>query len=161
LFQPMLSPLYKEHFKKNLFLAVPVMLSQLGHVMVGVADSIMVGRLCTVLLAAVSLGNGIFAVILMFGIGMFFAITPLVAAADGENNYRKSAKIFKHGFYISLVTGILLFLLTFAGGPVLYSLNQPEEVVKLAIPYLNIVALSLIPFMIFQSFKQFAEGLSF
>lgn len=157
----MLSPLYKDHFRKNLVLAVPVMLSQLGHVMVGVADSIMVGRLGTVPLAAVSLGNGIFAVILMFGIGMSFAITPLVAAADGENNYRKSAKIFKHGFYISLVTGILLFLLTFAGGPVLYSLNQPEEVVKLAIPYLNIVALSLIPFMIFQSFKQFAEGLSF
>ncbi len=157
----MLSPLYKEHFKKNLFLAVPVMLSQLGHVMVGVADSIMVGRLGTVPLAAVSLGNGIFTVILMFGIGMSFAITPLVAAADGKNNYRKSAKLFKHGLYISLATGIFLFLLTFAGAPILYSLNQPEEVVKLAVPYLNIIALSLIPFMIFQAFKQFAEGLSF
>src|SRR5690606_18746031 len=122
----MLPPQYKDHFKKNIILAVPVMLSQLGHVMVGVADSIMVGQLGTVPLAAVSLGNGVFAVILMFGIGMSFAITPLVAAADGESNYRKSGKIFKHGFYINLVTGILLFLLTFAGGPVLYFLNQPD-----------------------------------
>lgn len=157
----MLSLQYKAHFKKNILLAVPVMLSQLGHVMVGVADSIMVGQLGTVPLAAVSLGNGIFAVVLMFGIGMSFAITPLVAAADGENNYRKSAKVFKHGFYINLATGILLFLLTFACGPVLYLLDQPEEVVRLTIPYLGIIALSLVPFMIFQSFKQFAEGLSF
>ncbi len=137
------------------------MLSQLGHVMVGVADSIMVGRLGTIPLAAASLGNSIFAVILMFGIGMSFAVTPLVAAADGEKNYRKSAKVFKHGLYINLVTGAFLFLLTFAGAPVLYLLNQPEEVVLMTIPYLGIIALSLIPFMIFQSFKQFAEGLSF
>lgn len=157
----MLSPLYKDHFKRNITLAVPVMFSQLGHVMVGVADSIMVGQLGTLPLAAVSLGNGIFAVILMFGIGISFAITPLVAAADGKNNFRKSAKVFKHGFYINLLTGILLFLLTFAGGPILYLLNQPGEVVNLTIPYLDIIALSLIPFMIFQSFKQFAEGLSF
>lgn len=157
----MVSALYKDHYKKNITLAVPVMLSQLGHVMVGVADSIMVGRLGTVPLAAVSLGNSIFAVILMFGIGMSFAVTPLVAAADGENNYRKSAKVFKHGLYINLVTGAFLFLLTFAGAPILHLLNQPEEVVLMTIPYLGIIALSLIPFMIFQSFKQFAEGLSF
>lgn len=157
----MLSALYKDHYKKNITLAVPVMLSQLGHVMVGVADSIMVGRLGTIPLAAASLGNSIFAVILMFGIGMSFAVTPLVAAADGEKNYRKSAKVFKHGLYINLVTGAFLFLLTFAGAPVLYLLNQPEEVVLMTIPYLGIIALSLIPFMIFQSFKQFAEGLSF
>lgn len=157
----MLSALYKNHFKKNINLAVPVMLSQLGHVMVGVADSIMVGQLGTVPLAAASLGNSIFAIILMFGIGMSLSITPLVAAADGENNYRKSAKVFKHGLYINIVTGVLLFLLTFAGAPVLFYLNQPEAVAIMTVPYLAIIAMSLIPFMVFQSFKQFAEGLSF
>lgn len=151
----------KDHFKKNITLAAPVMLSQLGHVMVGVADSIMVGRLGAVPLAAVSLGNSIFSIILMLGIGISFAITPLVAAAEGEKNYRKSAKVFKHGLYINLITGIVLFLLTFGGSYILLFLNQPEEVVEKAIPYLGIIALSLIPFMLFQTFRQFAEGLSF
>lgn len=65
---------YKDHFKRNITLAVPVMLSQLGHVMVGVADSAMVGQLGTIPLAAASLGNSIFAIILTFGIGISYAI---------------------------------------------------------------------------------------
>lgn len=151
---------YKDHFRRNITLAVPVMLSQLGHVMVGVADSAMVGQLGTIPLAAASLGNSIFAIILTFGIGVSFAITPLIAAADGKKHYQKSGKIFKHGLYINLVAGILLYLVTFGIAYVLPFLNQPEEVVIMAGPYLNVIGLSLIPFMIFQSFKQFAEGLS-
>ena len=97
----------------------------------------------------------------MFGIGISFAITPLVAAADGSKNYRKSAKIFKHGLYINLLAGILLFFITFGGSFLLSSLHQPADVVDKTIPYLGIISLSLIPFMVFQTFKQFAEGLSY
>lgn len=151
---------YKDHFKRNITLAVPMMLSQLGHVMVGVADSAMVGQLGTIPLAAVSLGNSIFAIILTFGIGISYAITPLIAAADGKKHYQRSGKIFKHGLYINLVAGILLYFLSFGITYVLPFLDQPEEVAILAGPYLNVIGLSLIPFMIFQSFRQFAEGLS-
>lgn len=151
---------YAEHFRKNFNLAYPVMLSQLGHVMVGVADSVMVGRLGAEPLAAVSLGNSLFNVALMFGIGMSYAITPLVALADGEGDHRKSTDILKHGFLINLITGILLFAILVGGSFGLYYLNQPFEVVSLAIPYFIIISISLIPFMIFQTYKQFAEGLS-
>lgn len=151
---------YKAHFKRNITLAVPVMLSQLGHVMVGVADSIMVGRIGTIPLAAASLGNSIFSIILTLGIGISFAITPLVAAADGENDLKKSTNVFKHGLYINTITGIVLFLLTFGITFILPFLNQPPEVAEMAGPYLGIIALSLIPFMVFQSFRQFAEGLA-
>jgi MATE family multidrug resistance protein len=150
----------KENFHKTFSLAFPVMLSQLGQVLVGVADSMMVGRLGAEPLAAASLANSIFFVVLMFGIGVSMALTPLVSMADGKNNPKRISRLFNHGFTINWIVGIMLFLLIILGSPLLYHLNQPEEVVVLAIPYLVIITFSLLPFMIFQTFKQFAEGLS-
>ncbi len=151
---------YLGHFKTNLHLAVPVMMSQLGHMMVGVADSIMVGRLGAVPLAGASLANVIFNITLMFGIGVSYAITPLVATADGEGNTSKSANYLRHAIIINILTGIFMFLLVFATNSGIYHLNQPQEAVELAVPYLNVIAFSLVPLMIFQTFRQFAEGLS-
>lgn len=151
---------FQKHFPKTFALAYPVMLSQLGQVLVGVADSMMVGRLGAVPLAAASLGNSIFTVVMMFGIGVSMAITPLVAAADGEGKHHRIARIFRHGLVINTFAGLILFLLVLMASPVLYHLNQPEEVVVLAIPYLGIITFSLLPFMVFQTFRQLAEGLS-
>jgi len=133
----------------------------MGHMMVNVADSVMVGQLGAVPLAGASLANVIFHLLLMFGIGVSYAITPLVAAADGEKDFNRSGELLKHAILINTLTGIVLFAIVFIGGPVLYKLNQPEDVVEMALPYLNIVTLSLVPLMIFQTFRQFAEGLSY
>jgi len=151
---------FKENFSKTTSLAVPVMLSQLGQVLVGVADSMMVGRLGAEPLAAASLANSIFFVALMFGIGVSMAITPLVAMEDGKKNPGKISRLFNHGFIINMATGTMLFLLIVMASPLLNHLNQPEEVVIQAIPYLAIITLSMLPFMFFQTFKQLAEGLS-
>lgn len=151
---------FKNNFNKTFTLAYPVMLSQLGQVMVGVADNIMVGRLGAVPLAAASLANSIFFMILMFGIGISMAVTPMVAAADGEGKKGKIGRYLNHGFVINTVASIILFLLILAISPGLKLINQPQEVVVLAIPYLLIITFSLIPFMFFQTYKQFIEGLS-
>jgi MATE family multidrug resistance protein len=151
---------FKDNFSKTFSLAFPVMLSQLGQVLVGVADSMMVGRLGAEPLAAASLANSIFFVVLMFGIGVSMSITPLVAMADGKNNPKRISRLFNHGFVINMASGTMLFLLIVLFSPLLHHLNQPEEVVVLSIPYLAIITLSLLPFMLFQTFKQFAEGLS-
>ncbi|MFN3800280.1 MATE family efflux transporter [Belliella pelovolcani] len=151
---------FKDHFSKTFTLAYPVMLSQLGQVLVGVADSMMVGRLGAEPLAAASLANSIFFVVLMFGIGVSMAITPLVAMADGKNKSNKIGRLFRHAFSINMATGTFLFLLIILFSPMLNYMNQPSEVVRLAIPYLAIITLSILPFMFFQTFKQFAEGLS-
>lgn len=152
---------YKEHFLKNISLAYPVMLSQLGHVVVGVADSIMVGQLGTEELAAVSLGGAPFYVVMLFGIGVSYALTPLVAAADGQNQQAGIRSLLKHAVILDTIVGVLLFLLLYFGGPLLSYFDQEPEVVDLALPYLNIIAGSLIPVMIFQGFRQFGEGLSY
>ena len=151
---------FKTHFPKTFSLAYPVMLSQLGNVMVGVADSMMVGRLGAETLAAASLANSIFFVVMMFGIGISMAITPLVAAADGEGKKKRIGRVFNHGFVINTFSGYVLLLIILLAIPGLYHLNQPKGVVDLAIPYLGIITASLIPFMFFQTFKQFTEGLS-
>lgn len=151
---------YTKEFPKNLSLAFPVMLGQLGHVLVGFVDNLMIGRLGAAPLAAVSLGNSLIFFALFIGIGFSFAITPLVAEADGEEDFIKGRQMFQHGLIMCASLGILLFGAIIFTKPILYHLDQPKEVVDLAMPYLNIVAISMIPLMIFQGFKQFADGLS-
>lgn len=151
---------YTQEFRYNFKLAYPIMLGQLGHVMVGLVDNLMVGRLGAAELAAISLGNSLIFIALSIGIGFSFAITPLIAEADGENNIDNGRSFFHHGMILCGINGLVLFLLLLLAKPILYQLNQPPEVVDLAIPYLEIVAFSMIPLMLFQGFKQFADGLS-
>ncbi|WP_299821687.1 MATE family efflux transporter [uncultured Pontibacter sp.] len=151
---------YKEHFSKNFTLAYPVVLSQLGHIMVSVFDSLMVGRIGTLPLAAASLGNSIFMITMVFGMGVSFSLTPLIAAADGRKNYTRISLLLLNGLVSNVLLGVLLFIAGYFLSPYISYLNQPEEVVKLAIPYLNILFLSMVPLMVFQAFRQFAEGLS-
>jgi len=141
-------------------LAFPVMLSQLGQVMVGVADSMMVGRIGKDSLAGASLGNSIFVLFLTFGIGISYGITPLVAKADGEGNTKSIMELLKHGFLINFFFSILLLVLLISTSLIFPYLNQPEQVVILAVPYFIIISISILPFMVFQTGRQFAEGLS-
>jgi len=151
---------YTKEFSYNLKLAAPVMLGMLGHTFVGLIDNIMVGQLGTAELAAVSLGNSFMFIAMSLGIGFSTAITPLVAEADGENNFGNGKSAFKHGLFLCTTLGILLFLGILYAKPLMYLMKQPVEVVELAIPYLDLVAVSLVPLIIFQAFKQFSDGLS-
>ncbi len=150
----------KEHYRTNLQLALPVMIGQLGHIMVGVADSIMVGQLGTVPLAAVALGNSVFAIFLVFGIGLTFGLTPLVAQADGKKSLHVPGVLLRHSFWLNILVGIVLFALLIGGSNILEFMGQDPSVLHLAKPYLFIISSSLVPLMIFMTFKQFAEGLS-
>ena len=151
---------YTKEFKYNLKLASPVILGMLGHTFVSFVDNVMVGQLGAAELAAVSLGNSFIFIAMSLGIGFSTAITPLVAEADTEQNFAKGKSVFKHGFFLCTVLGILLFLMLLVAKPLMYVMDQPEEVVELAIPYLDLVAFSLVPLIVFQAFKQFSDGLS-
>ena len=154
--------IYTKEFSYNWKLASPVMLGMLGHTFVSFVDNIMVGQLGTAELAAVSLGNSFMFVAMSIGIGFSTAITPLIAEADSSNNFSKAKSTFKHGLFLCTIIGISMFLLLYFSKSILHSnfLDQPKEVVALAIPYLDLVAFSLIPLIIFQAFKQFSDGLS-
>ena len=136
------------------------MLGMLGHTFVAFADNVMVGQLGTAELAAVSLGNSFVFIAMSLGIGFSTAITPLVAEADSANNISQGKNAFKHGLILCTLLSVILFLIILLLKPLMYYMDQPKEVVELAIPYLNYVALSLIPLIIFQALKQFSDGMS-
>ena len=151
---------YTKEFSYNLKLAYPIILGMLGHTVVGIVDNIMVGKLGPTELAAVSLGNSFVFIAMSLGIGFSTAITPLVAEADGKGNVEKGRSAFHHGLYLCTILGVALFGIIYFSKPLIAFMGQPENVVELAKPYLDIVAFSLIPLIMFQAYKQFADGMS-
>ena len=154
---------YKPFYKDNLILALPIVVSQLGHTMVNMADSIIVGHFAgTVQLAAVSLVNSIFMLILVLGLGISYGLTPLIAKMNGAKNYDECGRLLSSSLIINVVTGTLLYIFIHFGTlSIIDHIGQSPEVVAYAKPFLGLLGLSIIPLMIFQTFKQFAEGLGF
>jgi MATE family multidrug resistance protein len=151
---------YKEHIKHTILLAYPVVIGQLGFIMMGVVDSVMVGKLGPAPLAAASLGNGITIVIFIVGIGVSFAVTPLVAILVGANKYSECGIYFRQSLLVNLTFGIILTVITLFCSELIIYLNQPVEVIEQARSYTVILGLGAIPMMLFQTYKQFIEGLS-
>ncbi|POY41126.1 MATE family efflux transporter [Flavobacterium alvei] len=151
---------YTKEFSYSLKLAFPVILGMLGHTLIGIVDNFMVGNLGSTELAAVSLGNSFIFIGMSLGIGFSTAITPLIAEADAEKDNKKIRTTFHHSLLLCTLLGIVIFVLIILAKPIMQLMNQPEAVVELAAPYINWVAFSLIPVIIFQGYKQFADGLS-
>ncbi|WP_428331357.1 MATE family efflux transporter [Mucilaginibacter sp.] len=154
---------YKDHYRENLHLAIPVVISQVGHTLVQTSDSIIVGHFAgTVSLAAVALANSIFVVLLVIGIGISYGSTPLIAQHNGSNNYDECGKLLSNSLFINVVTGVVLFAITYFSSIIfLNHLDQTEQVVRQAKPFLLLLGVSIIPMLVFNTFKQFAEGLGF
>lgn len=151
---------YTKEFKYNLSLSFPVILGLLGHTIVQLVDNIMVGQLGTTELAAISLGNSFVFIAMSLGIGFSTAITPLVAQADGRKDRAAAQDVLSHGVVLCMILGVSLFIAVFSVRKLMYSMGQPPAVVEYAFPYLKWVAASLVPLIIFQAYKQFADGLS-
>lgn len=152
--------LSKTDFKETIKLAWPVSLGQLGHVTLGVVDSVMVGQVGTDSLAASSLVNGLFFLVIVLGIGMTMATTPLVSIAKGENNFSRCSKIFKQSIIVNFAFSVLLTFIVYYLSFLIPFLNQSEHVAVLAESYLKILSYSIIPFLLFQTYRQYVEGLS-
>ncbi len=151
---------YKKYYSSNLKLAFPVIISQAGQTVVGLVDNVMVGRVGTAPLAASSFANSIFVIILVFGIGFSYAITPMVAKAIGGGDERSAVHWFHQGFWVNIILGVFLVLLSFVVALFMPDMGQPDEVVRLGIPYFLVISVSILPFLYFASYKQFAEGIS-
>lgn len=152
---------YMPHYRSNLRLAIPVMISQLGHPMVAFFSAMIVGQFSgTISLAAVALANSYFNLCMITGIGISYGLTPLVAQADGGKDYFSCGRLLSHSFVINSITGILLFVIIYLGSVyAVEHMGQTGEVVVQAAPLLRLLGWSILPLMVFLTFKQFAEGL--
>ncbi len=151
---------FKEHIQKTFSLALPVIIGQLGFMMMGVVDSIMVGKLGAVPLAAAALGSSITILIFIIGLGSSIAVTPLIAILVGARRFDECGVYFKQSLIINLMFSVILFLAIYFASYLIESMNQPDEVIPLAESYTRILAISVLPQMIFQTYKQFIEGFS-
>lgn len=148
-------PYYNRLFK----LAIPVVLTQAGQMVVHLVDNAMVGRVGTTELAAASFANSVFMVIMVFGMGIIFGITPLLGHAIGAKKDKEAASIIKNGAFMASIVTVALFIFSWAITWAMPYMGQSEEVMQLAIPYYRVLCASLIPFLGFLLFKQIGEGL--
>lgn len=151
---------YLPYYRRNLRLAFPVMLTQLGAALVGLFDSIMVGHYGTADLAAVSFSNALFFTVMVFAMGALMAVTPLVGYAVGAGESKEHISgLLANGMIFTLLVAILALVLLVPCIPLLHRFGQEEEVVLAARPYFTLIVLSIVPFLFFCLCKQFLEGL--
>ena len=151
---------YKNDFSANFKLALPIMAGQLGQITVYLADNIMVGRLGAISLAAVSFAVALIAVPVVIGMGIAFALPPLVSEADGARQPKKISQYFKHSLIVNIGIGIISCFIMLFSLRYLHLLGQEPEVVEIARGYIYYSALAMIPMMFFLTFRSYADGMS-
>ena len=149
----------KRYYTENLRIAFPVILSFAGQQLVQVMDTIMVGRLGAVELSAVSLSSAIITNITMIGLGIAMALTPLTGYHFARNEKSQCNVLFRNSLLLNIIMSAVLCGLLFAINPMLRLFGQPQSVLDALDGYYYSVTLSLIPYLIFLTFKQYLEGL--
>ena len=152
---------YKEQYKANLRLALPVVLTQLGQILTQFADNLMVGRYGgddPTPLAAVSFGGAVAFILFIAAVGIALGMTPLIGELYAQGDRRQSSLLLQNGILFYGALGAAMSLVQYAAIPLLYRLGQPAEVVDMAVPYYKMLVYSMPFVMLFFSFKQFLEG---
>lgn len=155
----MFSASYIKEYKTNLKLAYPVILGQVGHMITQITDGVMVGHLGASPLAASAFANSVFALALMFVIGLTTGITTLVGKAHGEGNETMLHSLIGNGFWSTTLFSVLLVTIALAAQPLLHHMGQDPEVVRQALPYYQVLCWSVVPLMMFLSLKHSFDGM--
>ncbi len=144
----------------TLRLAVPLMVGQLSQMLLGVADTVMVGRLGVTELAALTFANSLFHVPFVFGIGVLISISVATANSRGANDRSGARGSCRHGLYLSILLGSLLFLAAWVISSKLTLFGQPSEVSERTTVYFRILMGSMIPALASIALKNHADALN-
>jgi MATE family multidrug resistance protein len=149
----------KDHLASLLRLALPVATVQVGFILMGAVDTVMVGHVSPRDLAAVALGNLYYFMTTSFGLGTLFALDPLVSQAFGAGDRSGIARAFQRGFVIALGLALLSSLLLLPGRPLLTFLRQPADVIPVAADYARVSILGVLPFYCFVVLRQSLQSM--
>lgn len=139
---------------------MPLIATQLGHVLTGMVDNLFLGQIGKTEQAAGISANAIFVLLLVFCIGVSYSATPLVAAANVNNNEKDKAALFKNSLFLNTLVATIAFLILFFLTPMMDYMDQPKDVVELTKPFFDVLIFSIIPVSLFFTCKQYTEGLS-
>ncbi|MCP3932085.1 MAG: MATE family efflux transporter, partial [Bacteroidetes bacterium] len=151
---------YAIHFRETIALSIPVVIGQVGTLLMNVSDNIMIGNVSYLHLSAASLANSCYIIITVLAIGAMNAIAPLVAESYGAKRDEKTGDFLFQGVYAAFFIGWISCGATYLFAELLPFLGQPEAEVELAQSYLRIISFSTPPMIIFLAYKQFCDGLS-
>lgn len=152
--------IYKEHYAALVRLGLPIVIGQIGVIVLGFADTLMIGHHSTAELGAASFVNNVFTLAIIFSTGFSYGLTPIVGAMYGTKQYTFAGQALRN----SLVANTLVALLLTVCMGILYwnieNLGQPEELLPLIKPYYLVLLASLVFVMLFNGFKQFTDGIT-
>ena len=152
--------IYKEHYKALISLGLPIVIGQIGVIVLGFADTLMIGHHSTIELGAASFVNNVFNLVIIFSTGFSYGLTPIVGGLYGTHQYASAGQALRNSLLANLLVAFLLTI----GMTVLYfnvgNLGQPEELIPLIKPYYLVLLASLVFVMLFNGFKQFTDGIT-
>lgn len=141
-------------------LALPVVLSELGWIAMGVVDVMMVGGLGPEAIGAAGIGNIVFFSIAIFGIGLLLGMDTVISQSFGAGDVRDCHRSLVQGVYLALAVSVPLMALTAIALGILPKANIPPTVQALATPYLAIQNLSLAPLLVFFALRRYLQGMN-
>src|SRR4051794_2238129 len=154
------APMLKE-FSKTFKIALPLIISNMSQVGLGLIDSAMIGAVDYHQLAASSLVLNIIAIPQILGMGMAIAVSPMTAIANGQKDALKASRVLFNGFVLTTIVAVFISLTLVLNSQLLFHLGQDITVVTYAIPFFKLIAWSLIPMLMFAAVKQFCDGLEY
>ena len=152
--------IHPHHYKALFKLGLPIVIGQLGMIVLGFADTLMIGHHSTEDLAGASFVNNMFNLAIIFATGFSYGLTPIVGSLFGKGEQEAVGRTLKNALLVNGLIGILLTLVMGALYLNIHRLGQPEELLPLMRPYYIVLLISLIFVMLFNAFKQFADGIT-
>jgi len=141
-------------------LAVPVVMAELGWVSMSIVDTMMVGRLSPEAIGAVSVGSSLFLAVAIFGIGLLLGLDTLVSQSFGAGKIRECGQWLVHGVYLSLLVTPLLSLIMLIPIGILDDWGTEPQVLELTIPYLKTLTWSILPLLLYATFRRYLQAQS-
>jgi len=151
---------YASHYKALWLLGLPIVVGQIGQIVLGFADTMMIGHHSTVELGAAAFVNTMFNLILIAGLGFSYGMTPIIGKLFGQRKDHRIGEIVKNGLLANLLVAILMSILLLVLYLNLGNLGQPEELLPLMRPYFMVQLISLPFVMCFNCMKQFFDGIT-
>ena len=148
------------HYKDLIRLGLPIMLGQLGVIVLSFVDTMMIGHCGTAELGAASFVNNMFNLVIVFSTGFSYGLTPVVGGYYGKGDVAAAGGILKTSLCVNGLTGLVLTGLMLALYMCVHLLGQPEELLGLIRPYYLTLLFSLVFILVFNAFKQFFEGVT-
>lgn len=152
---------YKAEAKNTLRLALPIIFGELAQMSLHLIDTAMIGFTGYKQLAAAALVLNVINIPFIFGIGITISVAQMVSLAHGRFDKQLVSHYFYNGFWLCAVSGIIISICLLLGRNILLHLDQDPEVVKLAMPFMTLMSISIIPMTLFMTLKQFADGLQY